>query len=83
MKRHSTKNARRRPGDRPDYDSPTMYAHELHELAAAISHSDRQLSKLWSMAQRHGVPLGIGKTCATLKCAILNLKTAARHLVGR
>ncbi len=76
------KSGRTRPGDRSP-DDLRHYAHELHELADALTRDDRKLSHLSEMAARHGVYLGLRGTCATIACEVRRLKVCAQRLLGR
>ncbi len=77
---YARKSGRTRPGDRSP-DNPRHYAHELHELADALTRDDRKLSRLSEMAARHGVALGLRGTCATIACEVRRITACAKRLL--
>jgi hypothetical protein len=73
---------RRRPGDRERefWDDPRHYAHELHEVADALTRGDRKLSRLSALAARHGVDFVAVADCFLLRRAVRHLQSLVRRL---
>ena len=79
--RTHTRNARRRPGDRPELAEWKQYAHELHEIADALTRDDRKLSKLSKLAAKHGITLNVKKDCDCLCRIRKHLKALIRGIL--
>jgi hypothetical protein len=73
---------RRRPGDRERefWDERRRYAHELYEVADALTRGDRRLSKLSVLAARHGVGLVTVVDCLNLRRIVKHLQSLTRTL---